>query len=90
MTTTEIITEQRNQVEELEMLTKHHLQLIKQLQDIIVNQRDQVQRLQQTADSSVKTINNMSAIIGEQNEKVTRLKYQINILRCGQFIQTDN
>lgn len=90
MNTTDIITEQRNQVQDLEMLRKHHLGLINQLNEIIVNQRDQIECLQKTADSSVLTINKMSRIIGEQNERVNQLKLQVQRLKQGQFVQNEN
>lgn len=90
MTTTQIITEQQNQVEELEMLTRHHLELIKQLNQIIDNQRGQIECLQQTADSSVIAINKMSRIIAGQNERINQLKARVNQLTKGQFFQNEN
>lgn len=82
--TPEIITEQH------EMLRRHHLGLITQLNEIIATQRMQIDCLQKTADSSILTINKMSKIIGEQVEKVNQLKLKTERLKQGQFVQNGN
>lgn len=82
--TTETITEEQ------EMLRKHHLALINQLNEVIVNQRHQINALQQTVDSSVTAINKMSRIIGDQSERVNQLKLKTERLKQGQFVQNSN
>lgn len=76
MTTTEIITEQ--------------MDLINQMDVLIVNQRNQIECLQKTADSSVLTINKMSRIIGEQVERINQLKARVKELEQNQFIKSEN
>jgi hypothetical protein len=90
MTPTQIITEQREQSEQLRAIIDFNHETIELLNSIIITQKGYIDSLMATCNDSTQTICKMSRVIGDQRIRIDLLHNRISELRSAQYVHNEN